>query len=202
MGRFLIILLTFSLAFSINAQSVIWDSDDTDVLYDGINNVLPLKFIDVDTKNIVLSVSYGSIKQNEKGNYLWTAKNVAPRKEKLSVNYKGKIIAEFEKMFKRLPNPIPVLLPHQLATPKTMTGIRGILEGVNIKIPIRVMGYNININDRGDSFILKNNGAALTNTNKAMLKKVSGKAEVVITHIKFKCPGDTAGRLVKNIKLQ
>ena len=52
MGRFLIILLTFSLAFSINAQSVIWDSDDTDVLYDGINNVLPLKFIDVDIKNI------------------------------------------------------------------------------------------------------------------------------------------------------
>lgn len=204
MKKYFIFFVFLSCNYFMKAQHVEWTSEAIDVLYFGYNNVLPLKFIDIDEEKVELSVTYGKISKSDNGSYIWYADGSSNLGSivQLIIIYDGKELAKFERPFKRIPNPTAVLLPHQLATPKTMTGIRGVFPGAKIKISIRVIGYQINIIDRGETFILKNKGGSLTDSNMAMLKSVSRKAEVLITKIRFKCPGDTVGRLVNEIQLQ
>jgi len=199
-----LIILASVLVFNLssNAQSVEWTNDLVDIMYGGYDNVLPLKFVDVDANKVKLDVTGGSVSQNSNGHYIWNSTNSVGKKETLTIKTDGKVIGEFSLKFVRFPDPTITLLPNANTSVKNFRGIRGLFNGVKVNVPITVQSYEIQISIGDDVSVLKNKGGVLLEENRKQLRYIPAKAEVLITKVYARCPGDKAARRLGNIQLQ
>ncbi len=196
-----IIILCLSYQLS-NGQSVEWSSDVINVMYIGYKNVLPLKFSDLDEKYLEISTTYGKIVKNDKGKFIWTGDRPSNVEHILLIKYKGKVLGEFKKMFKRMPDPIVQTLPISGTKLKYFTGLKGFLPNGRTDIPIFVQSYIIQINNNGVISNLINKGPMLSKRNKKTLKYVSDNAGISIVSLLVRCPGDLAARTLSDLRIQ
>lgn len=196
----IIILCLFCLLSK--GQSVEWTSGLIDVMYIGYANVLPLKFSDLDEKYLEISSSYGKTYKNDKGKFIWTGDRISQVEHTLSIKYKGKVLGEFKKMFKRMPDPIVQTLPISGTKLKYFTGLKGFLAGGRTDIPIFVQSFIIQIDNNGEIVNLINKGPMLSKRNKKALKYVSANAGVTIVSLLVRCPGDLAARTLSGFRIQ
>lgn len=183
-----------------NGQSVVWTSDLVDVLYAGYNNTLPLKFVDVEAKDVKLSVTDGALTQNDKERFVWTSSR-GGHTETLTATYDGKTIGTFTMKFVRFPDPVVTTMTTNSAI-KNFKGLKCIMPGVRLNIPTSIQSYEIHILNNGDLTVLKNRGGALTAQNKKQMRYINANAQVTAKRIIGRCPGDKAGRRLNDVQLQ
>lgn len=202
MKNLMLLVISFGFNLTINAQTVEWTNNLVDCMYTGLDNVLPLKFVDVELDKLELSVSAGEIKKNEAGQYTWKSLTSTGTEQTLFIKAGGKLIGEYKMKFVRIPDPVVGLLPDSNATVKTMTGIKGILPGTKLNIPVTVQSYDIKITVGNDITTFQVKGSSLSKNQRTDLKNVKSDAQVLITNVIVRCPGDKAGRRIGDLRLQ
>lgn len=196
----LVILCWLASSIFVRAQSVSWTNSNQTEIYTGYANILPLKFEDIDKQFLAFEPSIGTVEINEDGQYVWKVSKPGQTCV-LVVKYKNKSITSFEKVSKRIPDPVIETMPRN-ATPSRFMGIRMVLPDVTIKLPMLVQSYDISINVGGDVSILTNKGGPLSDQNRKIMKRLPDSAIVNILNATGRCPGDKAARRLNAIQLQ
>ncbi len=175
------------------AQSVEWGSDLVDCMYAGYNNVLPLKFVDVEEADVKVEVSNGDLSKNTNGKYVWTGV-LAGNFETVTCMYNNKVIGEFRMKFVRFPDPVVQVSPNN-ASPKTIKAVNCVAPpNVKSKLSAHTQSFDIRISIGDEIRLLHNKGSNLTAENKKALKYLQNTAQVEIINVKARCPGDKAAR--------
>lgn len=194
---FLLILLFHQIS---SGQSVEWISPLVDCMYKGHDNVLPLKFIDVKQEDVLVKVSAGTLHTNDNGRYIWKDAPVGGP-HTVSCHYMGETIGQFNLPFKYFPDPVIMSYPND-ASLTNISGIKAILPGVNIKIPIYLGNYEVHVTVKDELSIYPQKGTQFSAQLKNILRRLDRSAGVQIKNIRVKCPGDVATRIVSGIVLQ
>ncbi|MCP4442009.1 MAG: hypothetical protein GY810_24130 [Aureispira sp.] len=190
------------ITLSTQAQSVEWFSDIVDAIYAGYDNALPLKFEDVDTDELELSVSAGSLKMSDKGRYIWLAKMTdVGQKATLTIKANNKILEEYTLKIVRIPDPVV----SAIQTGRGLKGFRGLkveFGGMRVPIKAHIQSYDVQVTKNGETSIIPNKGGNLQEHNKTLLRHAGEDAKVTMVNVIGRCPGDKAGRRLNDVIVQ
>lgn len=194
-------MLSYGLNTS-TAQSVEWTNPALDVLYIGVENVLPLKVVGVAPAEVGLFVSNGYLKQDRGGHYLWSSNSVGKEEELIAI-LGDKVIARFKRKFVHVPSPKAQQVPLN-ATVKNLEAVTCVLPNFKLEVSTEISRYTIQITlkNGGNIISLENKGSQLTAANHRELQYVGEEDQVLITQIYGRLPGDQANRRLNDIKLQ
>ncbi|MCP4442008.1 MAG: hypothetical protein GY810_24125 [Aureispira sp.] len=185
----------------LTAQTANWTRGDIQFVYSNYENELFLEFDEVDTDELELIVSSGTISIKD-GKYAWKPAN-AGKIETLTVKANGKVINSFEFKVVRFSDPVISVVPVQKANNKTFKGLKAESTSDAYNIPVQVEAYVIEIKEKGREVVaLYNNGAVIEPRHKKVLEKASEDAMILFTVVRARCPGDKVSRRLPNMRLQ